>query len=174
MKLWVDSKNPAPNETEYTWVHSLDMATFAIILNEKKNCPYESINIGHIKGSFGEEGAFELLKWLNETGRKYPVQAHDGIEISNEYTQDSKTQFWVILWVGDGRPAKDLKPFDSFQEANTFCQWHEWVYVDKNGIRWNMDIEEREESLENTLINASERSNQTQSQTEPVKDYMKG
>ena len=55
-----------------------------------------------------------------------------------------KTQFWVILWAGDGRPARDLKSFDSFRDANNFCQHHEWVYVDKNGIKWDMDIEERE------------------------------
>ena len=72
-----------------------------------------------------------------------------------------KTQFWVILWAGDGRPARDLKPFDSFREANSFCQCHEWVYVDKNGFKWNMDINEREVSFEDTLINAAERSHQS-------------
>ena len=76
MKLWVDSVRPAPNEQEYAWMKSADMAMFALTLNERKGCPYEGIDIGHVEGGFGCENGKVLLEWLESTKREYPVRVH--------------------------------------------------------------------------------------------------
>ena len=76
MNLWVDSVRPAPNEQEYSWIKSADMAMFALTLNERKGCPYEGIDIGHVEGGFGCENGKALLEWLETTRREYPVRVH--------------------------------------------------------------------------------------------------
>lgn len=76
MKLWVDAVKPAPNEQEYAWMRSLDMAMFAISLNERKGCPYEGIDVGHVIGTWENIGGVEFLEWLEKTRRNYPVRVH--------------------------------------------------------------------------------------------------
>lgn len=76
MKLWVDAVEPAPNELEYVWMRSLDMAIFSVTLNERKGCPYEGIDIGHVIGTWENIGGVEFLEWLEKTRRNYPVRVH--------------------------------------------------------------------------------------------------
>lgn len=76
MKLWVDAVQPAPNDQEFAWMRSVDMAMFALTLNERKGCPYEGIDLGHVGGGFGAENGKIFLEWLESTRRNYPVQIH--------------------------------------------------------------------------------------------------
>jgi hypothetical protein len=78
MKLWIDDVRPAPNANEYDYIHCVDIAKFAIILHEKRNNPYELIDIDHDAGDYAKYGGdyIKLLDWLEETGRNYPIRIH--------------------------------------------------------------------------------------------------
>ena len=86
MKLWIDDVRPAPNKTEYAHMRSVDMAMFSIILNEKRGCPYELIDIDHDAGDYVEYGGdyIKLLDWLEETGRNYPIRIHSMNPVGRE------------------------------------------------------------------------------------------
>lgn len=88
MKLWVDAVQSAPNVHEYAWIRSLDMAMFALTLNERKGCPYEGIDIGTIEGNFGDFGSVELLHWLEDNGRNYPVKTHSADPIERKAIEE--------------------------------------------------------------------------------------
>lgn len=91
----------------------------------------------------------------------------------NKTRTEKNSEFWVILWAGDGRPSKDLKPFNSFRDANSFCEQNEWLYVDKHGVKWNMDIEEREPSINHKIADASARSKVADNGRVDKSDYFK-
>lgn len=86
MKLWIDDVRPAPNNVEYCHLKSVDMAMFAILLNEKKNFPYELIDIDHDAGDYAMYGGdyIKLLDWLEETGRNYPIRIHSANPVGVE------------------------------------------------------------------------------------------
>lgn len=82
MKLWVDDVRPAP--AGYTWCKTVDQAKQQI-----KECEYmysasrekdfwiiEVIDTDHDAGDFGPPDYIELLNWLEETGRNYPIRIH--------------------------------------------------------------------------------------------------
>lgn len=78
MKLWLDDVRPAPNENEYAHIKTVSGAIFAILLTEKRDCPYSLIDIDHDAGDYASEGGdyIKLLDWLEETGRNYPIRIH--------------------------------------------------------------------------------------------------
>ena len=86
MKLWIDDVRPAPNENEYDHIHSVNMAKFAIILHEKRNNPYELIDIDHDAGDYAKHGGdyIKLLDWFEETGRNYPIRIHSMNPVGRE------------------------------------------------------------------------------------------
>lgn len=78
MKLWIDDIRSAPDGNEYTHIHSVMIAIFAITLREKRGCPYELIDIDHDAGDYAKYGGdyIKLLDWLEETNRNYPIRIH--------------------------------------------------------------------------------------------------
>ena len=78
MKLWVDDVRLAPDRNEYSHMHSVMTAIWAITLHEKQGCPYELIDIDHDAGYYVKYGGdyIKLLDWLEETGRNYPIRIH--------------------------------------------------------------------------------------------------
>ena len=83
MKFWVDDIRPAPEG--YVWCHSVWGAMKRIALCEDKNEFYpdkdrtvELIDIDHDAGDYWQYGGdyIELLNWLEETGRNYPIRIH--------------------------------------------------------------------------------------------------
>ena len=86
MKLWIDDVRPAPSKNEYTHMHSVNMARFAILLYEKRGCPFELIDIDHDAGCYADYGGdyIKLLDWLEETGRNYPIRIHSMNPVGRE------------------------------------------------------------------------------------------
>ena len=83
MKIWVDDIRPAP----YGFFHaySVNQAKMLIHMAERcdrvmngENYEIEVIHIDHDAGDFACDGGdyIELLKWLEKTGRKYPIGIH--------------------------------------------------------------------------------------------------
>lgn len=69
--VWIDDVRPAPNEY-IMWCKSVDEAKYVI---EKLEKIFDSgdifLDIDHDSGNY-----INLLNWLEETGRKYPIRLH--------------------------------------------------------------------------------------------------
>lgn len=69
--VWIDDVRPAPNEY-IMWCKSVDEAKYVI---EKLEKIFDDgdifFDIDHDSGDY-----INLLNWLEETGRKYPIRLH--------------------------------------------------------------------------------------------------
>lgn len=69
--VWIDDVRPAPNEY-IMWCKSVDEAKYVI---EKLEKIFDEgdifLDIDHDSGDY-----INLLNWLEETGRKYPIRLH--------------------------------------------------------------------------------------------------
>lgn len=85
MKLWVDDIRPAPEG--YKWCHSVFRVLKEIQLREQEIKdwrdiedidPIELIDLDHDSGDYYMYGGdyIEILNWLEETGRNYPIRIH--------------------------------------------------------------------------------------------------
>ena len=76
MKLWIDDVRPAPEG--YVWSKNVFDATCWIVVQENRNEPFELIDIDHDAGEYVQCGGdyIEILNWLEETGRNYPIRIH--------------------------------------------------------------------------------------------------
>ena len=91
MKLWIDDIRPAPDR--YIWCSSVDSAKKMIEIygswvdsdNNIIDC-IELIDIDHDAGDYARFGGdyIELLNWLEETGRNYPIRIHSMNVIGRE------------------------------------------------------------------------------------------
>ena len=76
--VWIDDVRPAPNEY-IMWCKSVDEAKYVI---EKLEKIFDDgdifLDIDHDSGDYHEDGGdyINLLNWLEETGRKYPIKLH--------------------------------------------------------------------------------------------------
>ena len=70
MKLWVDNVCSAPNLSYFT-MPSVNLAKEYILYCEKISRPLELIDVG--------DDYTELLDWLKETNRNYPVHIHSNV-----------------------------------------------------------------------------------------------
>ena len=127
MKLWVDSVLPPPNEDKYAWMKSLDMAIFSVTLNERKGCPHEGIDIGHVIGTFENIGGVEFLEWLEKTRRNYPVRVHTTDPFEKEPMEEfvrrngwDRLMHYTVGFKVDGRAyveARGKSPDEAAQKA---------------------------------------------------------
>lgn len=80
MKLWIDDVRPAPKG--YNWARSVNDAKFQIewseFFKDYPNSGPQIIDIDHDAGDFAYDGGdyIQLLNWLEETGRNYPIRIH--------------------------------------------------------------------------------------------------
>lgn len=86
MKIWVDDIRPAPHG--YFHAYSVEQAKELIKMMEicdsntfslnDDTYKLELIDIDHDSGDYFFEGGdyINLLNWLEETGRKYPIRIH--------------------------------------------------------------------------------------------------
>ena len=82
MKLWIDDIRPAP--AGYAWCKTVDQAEQQIeeceymysTSSEKEFWAIELIDTDHDAGDYGPPDYIELLNWLEETGRNYPIRIH--------------------------------------------------------------------------------------------------
>lgn len=89
MKLWIDDVREAPKG--YFWVQSVAEARNAICYSEWNHehiggSKIELIDIDHDAGDYAWLGGdyIELLNWLEETGRNYPIRIHSMNPIGRE------------------------------------------------------------------------------------------
>lgn len=94
MKIWVDDIRPIPNES-YTWVKSVNEFKEIVWLIEKIQQSFystnkekmdevrnkniiELIDLDHDAGDYAfDRGDYiNVLNWLEETGRSYPIRIH--------------------------------------------------------------------------------------------------
>ena len=78
MKIWIDEVRKAPNTDTWTSVFSVNSAKQIIQFAESHNQAIEIIDIGCNAGKFAHRGGdyIELLKWFEETGRRYRIRLH--------------------------------------------------------------------------------------------------
>lgn len=76
MKLWVDDVRPIPDG--YWLAQSVRQAKLAIQIVEQSSEPIELIDIDHDAGDYVNDGGdyINLLNWLEQTGRNYPIKIH--------------------------------------------------------------------------------------------------
>ena len=81
MKLWIDDVRPAPEG--YVWCRSVVQAKYWIERVEYENryirdCSLELIDIDHDAEDYSSDGGdyINILDWLEETGRNYPIRIH--------------------------------------------------------------------------------------------------
>ena len=74
MKLWIDDVRPAPEG--YKLIRTVNDFINYIELHPKVKI--ELIDIDHDAGEFGLFGGdyIQILNWLEETGRNYPIHIH--------------------------------------------------------------------------------------------------
>lgn len=94
MKIWVDDIQPAPEGQGYITVKSVNLAKSLITTWESKCISLDSndrdemlevfgstielIDLDHDAGEYAVDGGdyIEILNWLEETGRNYPIRIH--------------------------------------------------------------------------------------------------
>lgn len=78
MKLWIDDCRPAP--PGYWWCKSVNDAKRCIMdpVIQYSYKGIELIDTDHDAGEYAKYGGdyIELLNWLEETGRNYPIRIH--------------------------------------------------------------------------------------------------
>ena len=86
MYLWIDDVRPAPDG--YIWAKSVNDAKANIIAVEvyHKKDPVELISIDHDAGDYAPFGGdyIEILNWIEETGRNYPIHIHSANPVGVE------------------------------------------------------------------------------------------
>jgi hypothetical protein len=90
MKLWADDIRSAPEG--YIWCKTVNEAKDTILMCELyatviPECwKIELIDIDHDAGDYANEGGdyINLLNWLEETGRNYPIRIHSMNPVGRE------------------------------------------------------------------------------------------
>lgn len=77
MKIWGDDIRPAPDET---WDYSATVNGTIDLIKwyEKQGIEIEVIDLDHDAGDYSTSGGdyINILNWLEETGRNYPIRIH--------------------------------------------------------------------------------------------------
>lgn len=81
--LWIDDVRMPLEEFYYQgrlvhWERAWDVegAKQAIQEHEQYSYRYDLLNVDHDAGDYGPPDYIELLNWLEETGRSYPIRVH--------------------------------------------------------------------------------------------------
>ncbi len=84
MKLWIDDVRPAPDG--YTWIKSVVETKWEIVYSEHKGYNIELIDLDHDAGDYAHRGGdyIEILNWLEETDRNYPIRIHTQNPVGRE------------------------------------------------------------------------------------------
>ena len=86
MKLWVDDIRPCPDRFEYFWATTVNQAKQIILDEEQVGDPLELLDLDYDAEDyeFGGGNYIEVLRWLEETGRNYPIRIHSANPVGRE------------------------------------------------------------------------------------------
>lgn len=87
MKIWVDDVRPAPDGYYRAAITSVCLAKAFIERVEKYgDNDIELIDLDHDAGDYAKHGGdyIEILNWLEETGRNYPIRIHSMNPVGRE------------------------------------------------------------------------------------------
>lgn len=86
MKLWVDDIRPCPDRFEYFWATTVNQAKQIILDEEQVDNPLELLDLDYDAEDyeFGGGNYIEVLRWLEETGRNYPIRIHSANPVGRE------------------------------------------------------------------------------------------
>lgn len=78
MKLWVDDTRPCPDRFEYFWATTVNQAIQIILTEELVGNPLELLDLDYDAEDyeFGGGNYIEILHWLEDTERNYPIRIH--------------------------------------------------------------------------------------------------
>lgn len=68
---------------------------------------------------------------------------------------------FVITMSSGGGTVRDFMTLPTKEEAEEICEGYGWVFMDENEFEWELDIDEREVTLDSKLAVAVERSEET-------------
>ena len=76
LKIWVDDVRKPP--AGYVWCQSVNGAKECIAFHEFAGATIELLDMDHDAGDFYNQGGdfIEILNWLEQTGRNYPIRVH--------------------------------------------------------------------------------------------------
>lgn len=80
MKIWVDDVRPAPGDCFHGWAWCKAVNTTKAIIEaaEQSGKEIELIDLDHDAGDYAKDSGdyIEILNWLEETNRSYPIHIH--------------------------------------------------------------------------------------------------
>ena len=77
IKIWIDDIRTPPSE-DWVWIKSVNAAKRYISTFVPYGVAEIMLSVDHDAGDFASDGGdyIELLKWLEATGRSYPIHIH--------------------------------------------------------------------------------------------------
>lgn len=89
----------------------------------------------------------------------------------SDYNQKSNVgdmEYVITMSSGHGT-VMDFMTLPTKEEAEEICEGYGWVFMDENEFEWELEIDEREVSLDSKIAKAEARCEESQ-KTEPIKD----
>lgn len=93
-KIWLDDIRPAP--AGYFQTHSVNETKRFISRCENCGVEIELLDLDHDLGDFAQDGGdgYELVKWLAETERYYPIRLHTQNVVGRQNMQALINRYW--------------------------------------------------------------------------------
>lgn len=88
MKIWIDDIRIPPSK-DWVWIKSVNAAKRYISMTSSYGVTDIILSVDHDAGDYASEGGdyIELLDWLAETGRNYPIHIHSMNVVGRENMQ---------------------------------------------------------------------------------------
>ena len=88
MKIWIDDVRKPPSK-DWVWIKSVNAAKRYISMTSSYGVTDIILSVDHDAGDYASEGGdyIELLDWLAETGRNYPIHIHSMNVVGRENMQ---------------------------------------------------------------------------------------
>lgn len=88
IKIWIDDIRTPPSK-DWVWIKSVNTAKRYISMTSSYGVTDIILSVDHDAGDYASEGGdyIELLDWLAETGRNYPIHIHSMNVVGRENMQ---------------------------------------------------------------------------------------
>ncbi len=122
---------------------------------------------------YNKDGSVKGLE-LDLCNDFYDLCEHNGVDF-HDYNKPevSHDVEYVITMSSGAGTIEDFMTCASKSEAVETCKYYDWEFVDENEFVWELNIEEREVTLEDKLASATERSKETLDEVDSLDDLEK-